>query len=44
LFLTNGRFATTNYGAKDISDLVKLHGKSYVASTISWLLDEYHNH
>lgn len=34
-FLTDGRFGTKNYGAKDISDLVKLKGKDEVAALIT---------
>lgn len=29
IFLTNGRFGTVDYGAKDWSDFIKLHGKQY---------------
>jgi len=34
MFLTNGRFNTKNYGAKDISDLVASAGKNYVNELI----------
>ena len=35
VFLTNGRFGTRDFGAKDISDLVQLLGKEAVGKSIS---------
>ena len=35
MFLTNGRFGTPDYKAKDISDLVQLHGRDEVDKYIS---------
>jgi hypothetical protein len=35
MFLTDGRFGSIDYKAKDISDLVKLHGRSEVDKHIS---------
>lgn len=43
LFLTNGRFGTPDFQAKDISDLVKLHGKTEVSKFISLWYDTYRN-
>lgn len=41
IFLTNGRFNTTNFKAKDISDYIKLVGKESAEKLISFLITEY---
>jgi len=38
LFLTNGRFGTTNYKAKDISDYIKLYGIDSTIKLIDYAL------
>ena len=41
LFLTNGRFGTKDYGAKDISDYIKIHGRYKAHQLILEVLDYY---
>ena len=43
LFLTNGRFNTWNYNAKDISDFIETYGYSKTKDLIEYLIDEYDN-
>jgi hypothetical protein len=43
-FLTNGRFGSVNYQAKDISDLVKFVGKIKAAALIEQVNDTLGNH
>jgi hypothetical protein len=43
MFLTNGRFGSVNYGAKDISDLVQAYGRSKVEKLISLWDGTYRN-
>ena len=41
LFLTNGRFGSINYGAKDISDLVAAYGKEKVRELVTKCYDSF---
>ncbi len=40
LYLTNGRFSTIDYGAKDITDYVKLYGKDKLQELINKVKNE----
>lgn len=41
VFLTNGKYGTTDYGAKDISDFVKIHGLEAGKNVVEHLLMLY---
>ena len=39
IFITNGKFGTIDFKAKDISDLVKLRGREYVQNLINYKIE-----